>query len=387
MQQVLSVVHHRSARLQQGGQQRHDLQGIQPRHQQIPAQGNPKPVPRLRRQRHPGIARMQAQRSGMGRNPRLQLPGRRGLLPFPKGQQLRSLLRRSGRRGPAPILIDPPDQRKQLQLLQRRHRVFQVRQAAFFQAEGDRRIPVNGRQLLAESGLIRPGSQLFSQLSLDFPRMGQHLFQRAVLLQQPDRRFVSHPRHAGNIVAAVAGQALPVRHLLGGKSVFLINLLRRKANGFADALPGKHQLRPAADQLQRVPVPRQQQGRNPRLRPPQAQGAQQVIRLPALQGEAGNAHPVQQRPDGFQLLAQLRRGCAPPCLVFRINIVPEGRPVLVKADGQILNILLPDHLQQHAQEAVDRIGVNPVRVHQRQGMKRPVDQTVSVHNQEKILHG
>ena len=246
---------------------------------------------------------------------------------------------------------------------------------------------MNGRQLLAESGLIRPGSQLFSQLSLDFPRMGQHLFQRAVLLQQPDRRFVSHPRHAGNIVAAVAGQALPVRHLLRGKSVFLINLLRRKANGFADALPGKHQLRPAADQLQRVPVPRQQQGRNPRLRPPQAQGAQQVIRLPALQGEAGNAHPVQQRPDGFQLLAQLRRGCAPPCLVFRINIVPEGRPVLVKADGQILNILLPDHLQQHAQEAVDRIGVNPVRVHQRQGMKRPVDQTVSVHNQEKILHG
>ena len=216
--------------------------------------------------------------------------------------------------------------------------------------------------------------------------MGQRFLQGAVLLQQLHRRFVPDARHPGNIVAPVPGQALPVRHLLRGEAVFLIDLFRREADGFADSLPGEHQLHAAAHQLQRVPVPRQQQRRGAGVRPLPAQRSQQIIRLPSRDGEAGNAHLVQQGPDRPQLLNQLRRRCVPPGLVFRVDRMPEGRPVLIEAYRQILHVFLPDDLQQHAHEAVNRVGIHTVRVHQRKRVKSPVHQAVPVHNQKSILH-
>ena len=216
--------------------------------------------------------------------------------------------------------------------------------------------------------------------------MGEHLLQGSVFLQQLHRGFIPHARHPGNVVAAVSGQALPVRDLGGGESVFLHHLFRGEADGFGDALAGKHQLCAASDQLQRIPVPGQEQRGNTRFRSPETQRSQQIVRLPSLQGEAGDAHVVQQGPDRGKLLNQLGRRGAAAGLVFGIDGMAEGGAVLVKADRQIPGFFLPDYLQQHIQKPVNCVGVNPVRVHQGQGVKSPVNQAVSIHNQKDFLH-
>ena len=291
------------------------------------------------------------------------------------------------RRAAFTVRFQALDNAVQLQFLQRGNALFQVRQLAVRKPEFHRRVPPDRRQLFGKPGLFRPGCQLLAQLSLDVSGVVQHVFQCAVFLQQLHRGLVADPGNPGNIVARVPGQALPVRHLRGGKPVFLINLFRGKADRLRNALPGKHQLRSAAHQLQRVPVAGQHQRRRAGIRALQAQRTQQVVRLPALQGIPADAHIVQQGMDRIKLLPKFRRRGRPPGLVFRVYRVAEGRSVLVEAYGGILHVLLADHLQQHAQEAVNRVGIYPVRVHQGQRVECPVHQAVSVHQQECIFHG
>ena len=65
----------------------------------------------------------------------------------------------------------------------------------------------------------------------------------------------------------------------------------------------------------------------------------------------------------------------------------EGRSVLIKADRQVLYVFLFNHLEQHAQKTVYRIGVHAVGVHHRQGVESPVHEAVAVHQQKDILQG
>ena len=83
-----------------------------------------------------------------------------------------------------------------------------------------------------------------------------------------------------------------------------------------------------------------------------------------------------------QLLDQLRRRGISACLIFRINRMPERRAMFIKTDRHILDVLFLNHFQQHIQKTVNGIGIDAVRVHQRQCVKRPVHQAVSVHNQK-----
>ena len=56
----------------------------------------------------------------------------------------------------------------------------------------------------------------------------------------------------------------------------------------------------------------------------------------------------------------------------------EGRAVLVKADSQVLDVLFLDDFQEHTEEAVDRVGVNAVCVHDGECVECAVHQAVAV---------
>ena len=66
--------------------------------------------------------------------------------------------------------------------------------------------------------------------------------------------------------------------------------------------------------------------------------------------------------------------------------MPERRAVNVKTDRQILHVLILNHLEHHGEKAMDCIRIHTVCIHQRQCMKRTVQKTVSIHNQEWFLH-
>ena len=57
-----------------------------------------------------------------------------------------------------------------------------MRQRAVLQAPSDGRIPMNAGQLLAVQRLLGIGGQPLGELAPFIPRMGQRVFQRAILL-------------------------------------------------------------------------------------------------------------------------------------------------------------------------------------------------------------
>ena len=282
---------------------------------------------------------------------------------------------------------DPLHQTVQPQCLQGRNSSLPIRQGTFLQCPIHRSVPANGGKLSALPCLIGIGDKLLAQLALDFSCMGEDALQRTVLLQQLYRRLIPHPGNAGNVVAGVPCHALPVRYLLRGKAVFLIQGSRCEADGFGNAFPCEHQLRFAVHKLQSIPVACQQKRLHIRLFPHKGQGTQQVIRFPARKGIPLDAHVGQQLADGTQLLNHFR-GCRSTArLVVCIGHMAESGGMLVKADCQIVHVFLFDNLQQHIQEAINGIGIGALIIHDRKGMKRPEHQTVAVNNQEYIFHG
>ena len=247
-------------------------------------------------------------------------------------------------------------------------------------------VPVDAGQLLAAAGLVGVGLQFFPQLALFLRRVGQGVFQGAVLLQQAHGGLVPHPGNAGDVVAGVPGHALPVGDLLRAEAVGLPHGLRGKAHGVGDALAGEHQFRHPVHQLQGVPVPGEQQGLDPHALPLQGQGAQQVVRLVALEGILPDAQLRQQLPNELELAHQLRGRGGAPSLVIRVGHMAEGGAVLVKAHGAVADVLLPHHLEQHGQKAVDSVGIHAAIAHQGQGVESPVHQAVAVNEQKCVLH-
>ena len=117
-------------------------------------------------------------------------------------------------------------------------------------------------QLLALSGKVGIVPDFLSKLALDFTGMIQHILKGPVLLEQFHGSLVAHARNARNVVRAVACQSLPVRHLVRPEAVLFIDHPRCKPDGLGNALSGKQEFRASAHQLQRIPVPREQQRRD-----------------------------------------------------------------------------------------------------------------------------
>ena len=254
------------------------------------------------------------------------------------------------------------------------------------QIKCNRRGRPDGGQVFAERSQFRVVPHLFSQLALDLISMSQHVFQRAVFIQQLDCGFFPHAGNAGNVVAGVAHQALPVRHLLGGDAEGFLHARGIKQRAFRDAFTGEQHLCPVADQLQRVPVAGEQHAVQPVFTAFSGQRAQNVVSLIAFAGQHTQLHIAQYFLDQRELGPQLLRHGAAARLVIRVSGVAERGRWQVKGDGNIPRRHLLHGLEQHRQKTVGRVGIHAVCIQQGNGVKSPVHQAVSVHSQQRFPH-
>ena len=160
-----------------------------------------------------------------------------------------------------------------------------------------------------------------------------------------------------------------LRHVLGG--------------GLAHA--GGHQLhlRLVRDELKAVLVPGDHHARPARRLALPGDGADEVVGLVPRQLVAGDVHGVQHLLEHRELLGQLLGHSLPLGLVALVGQVAEGGLPPVEGDAQGLGGLLVQQLLQGGDEAVDRVGVEPLPGGQGpHAVEGPVDDAVAVDDHE-----
>ncbi len=194
--------------------------------------------------------------------------------------------------------------------------------------------------------------------------MGIGIFNAVIMLYDPLRGLRPHTGHAGDVVAAVAHQSLEIDKLLRGDAPLRLHLRRGVARGLRLSLYGLRQGDPdmRIRQLQKIPVAGNDghlmAGRLHALR----HGAENVVRLEALQRQNGDVHALQQRLHQRHLLQQLRRHGLSRALVAVKHLVPEGGLRQVKGHSEMIRAFLLQHLQQNVHKAEDAVDVLPLGI-------------------------
>ena len=261
--------------------------------------------------------------------------------------------------------------------------------AAVLNALLEGHLPRDRGNLLAHQTGQAAREHLLALLALERRfRVVKRVFQRAEGVQQLHGGLFADARHAGNVVACVAHQALEVRNLLRHHAEILLDFVGRVAHHVGDAAPGVEHAGGLGDQLHGIAVAGDQQGADTRLLAAARHGAQNVVRLKRGAGQAADAHRVQALVQQIELRAQLRRGRLAARLVLGVIRVAERRAVHVKGDGQVLRLLVCDDLEQHAQEAEHGVGVDSIFIgKRRQRVERAVHQAVAVDDDKRFRHG
>ena len=210
----------------------------------------------------------------------------------------------------------------------------------------------------------------------------------AVLLHQGHGGLFPYPRHAGNVVRSVAHQGLQVDHVDGVEAVLLPEGLRGHILGGGLAHAGGHQLHLGAvgDQLEAVLVAGDDDAVPPRRLAFAADGADEVVGLVPRQLIAGHGHGRKHLLHHRQLHGQLRGHGLALGLVIRVRPVAEGGLPAVKGDAQGLRVFLVQQALEGGDEAVYRMGIQPIPGGQgADAVIGAVQYTVAVQDHE--LHG
>ena len=161
------------------------------------------------------------------------------------------------------------------------------------------------RQLLRHAGVVGVLDQVLLALGAgDLVDAGQHLLQRAELLQQLGRRLLADPGNAGDVVGGVAAQAHQVGDQLRRHAVALADGIAVVDLGLGDPARGAHHPHPLADQLVGVAVAGDDHHRDPLLARLPRQRGDHVVGLEALDLDVGVAEGLDQRHQVRPLLAQ-----------------------------------------------------------------------------------
>lgn len=241
---------------------------------------------------------------------------------------------------------------------------------------GEPAVELDGLQVVAQ---ILPGLALDLVDALDQLREGPELV-------DPLRcRLLADARDAGQVVGRVAAQRREVGVLGGGQSVLLEDLLRREAGQLGDALGRVEDRGVLADQLEGVPVAGDDQHVEALGLGLGGEGGDDVVRLEALDGEAGYVHGVEQLADQLDLPLELVRGLGAVRLVLGELLGPPGLAGDVERHREVCGRLVTQGVGQHRREAVDRVGRLAGRgreVLRGQREERAVRQGVPVHEHQ-----
>jgi hypothetical protein len=226
---------------------------------------------------------------------------------------------------------------------------------------------------------VRP--QALAGLALDLVGVLDDPVQRPELRDPFGGGLRTHPGHSGEVVARLAHQR--------GQVPVAVR---------ADTVPGGHRGRvhpgqlgdPAdriqhgdavADQLERVPVAGGDQHLQAGRPAPAGEGGDHVVGLVSRCLHHRDPQRGEHLLDQADLAGEVARALRPAGLVGRVLLVAERAPGHVEGDRHVGRLLVPEHVDQHRGEPVDRVGRLPGggrEVLHRKCEERPVSYRVSV---------
>ena len=251
----------------------------------------------------------------------------------------------------------------------------------------DRRCAADCPQHPAHIGAILPGGQFGSQALPDIQR--RQLFinsvQRTKLLHQLQRRFLPHPRHAGDVVAGIPLQSLQINQLCRLQAVFFPHRLRGILHRFRPPhFRGSQQHGHAVShQLQRIAVTGGKVARHTGRSSSRRKRAENIVRLVASTFHQRQPHGAQNGLERLQLLVQLLRHPFPAGLILRIGLMPKGRRMHIKGHGNARSAGHFPQTRENIQKAEDSVGIPSIpRCERLYPIKGAIDYAVAVDHQQ-----
>ena len=188
--------------------------------------------------------------------------------------------------------------------------------------------------------------------------MGVQVVDGGILGQQGHSGLFSNALYSGDIVGAVSHEGLQIHDMDGVKAVYPSECLRCHLLGGGLSHAGGHQANGGmlGDELQGILV----SGND--LRVPSGggvlggDGAQQVVRFPAVQLVHGDVHGGQHILQNGHLAGQLLGHPLSLGLIALIGQVTEGGGLSVECDAQGVGLAVLQLLIQDVQKAQHRIG-------------------------------
>ena len=207
-------------------------------------------------------------------------------------------------------------------------------------------------QPLGEQRLVAELLQLVLHLTFDFIKACQQILHRTELGDKLDGRLLPDSGHARNVVGTVAGQRLHLHHLVGRAAEAFLHFLWPEDLVFH----GIEHAHPFGNDLHQILVARNDGHLHPFGGMLSCQSGNDIVGLVALKLQSRQVESPHQILDQRNLRHQVLRHGSAVGLVFRINLLAEGRPPGVKHHRQMIRRMLTDHLEQHVGEAVNGVG-------------------------------
>ena len=224
---------------------------------------------------------------------------------------------------------------------------------------GKRDIANHLGELAVEHHAGQVGTQSVANFALHLVHVGDELLERPVLHDPLGSRLLTHTGDAGQIVAGVAAKSGEIRILRRRQAILCFDLTRGEPGQLGHALLRVQNRDVLGHQLQRVPVPGDDQYAIAERLGLRGEGGDDVVRLESGFGHDRNTHGPEHILGDVHLPSELVRRLAPIRLVVGESFCPKGLARDVERGRDVRRLLVPQQVDQHRCEPVDRVGRLP----------------------------
>ena len=286
-------------------------------------------------------------------------------------------------------LVDPPEQRPELELPERLAQLRAVgrREDELGRVAVELEVAPHRREHLRRARLLRELRQVLLARRRQLLDVLEHVLERAVLRDELAGGLVPDAGDAGDVVGRVALEPDEVGDLLGPDPVARLDALGRVDVDVAHAARRHHQADVLRDELERVAVGRDDARLDPGLVGARRERRDHVVRLPALELEVAVAERLDDRPQVRELLAEQVRHRPAAFLVDDVGRLGLRRAVhrpRVPGDRDALRPVVGEELEEHVREAEQRVGREALARRELLGQReeRAVGEVVAVDEEE-----
>ena len=217
--------------------------------------------------------------------------------------------------------------------------------------------------------------------------MVEYVLDGTVLDKQFGRRLGPHAGDTRDIVRTVPHQALHVDEADRCESVLLLECCRIIGTRLTDPLFRQQDSEPRADQLQCVPIPRD----DDRLRTSpcrlRCKRTDDIVGFVAIHLEKGNPEGLGQLLQQRNLRDQFLGGLVPRALIRRIQLRAECRAALVERDDDLRRREFLHQLHEHHRKTMHRIRMDAACIRRElQRIERAEEKAAPIQDCKLCLH-